>query len=445
MSQALLFLPEAAVVLAGLLLLSQGRLPDRAQVWVPLLSPALVLVGLGSELWLGATPGTLWGGAYLQDRLALFSKAAVLLSLLVLLLAASWNADRSQSVLPLACLAALAGMLVSSAAWLPLLWIGLVVAALAGMGRGRPTRAQLGAVLGAAGLAGTGFLLLGLQLHSPLLTGPGRFSPGIGTALAAVVALAGTLAPLLLLPAGVWVEEEEAPAQEALRAGLVTVAAVVAAAKVLAVLYGAGTGWAIFLAVLAAFAVAGAGLAAFVAGSVRSLIAWLVTSQAAWMLGGLAANSRLGLGSAFFALGALAPAAAAAPLLVAGLQGPSAGLGRRQPWRWLSLSVLLLSLAGVPPLAGFFAQFSVAQPLIASRLTWVLAAGLLGTALSTWAVLRLLIRIWLEPEADSRPLPAQGWKLTAAFPALLVVAYGAFAYPVYSLAIQGAEALGLIP
>jgi NADH-quinone oxidoreductase subunit N len=250
----------------------------------------------------------------------------------------------------------------------------------------------------------------------------------------------------VLLPMRALSGEEEPAVQEAVLGSLVNGAVVLGSVKLLAALFGAGPEWGPYLAVVAAAGALVCGLIALAARSLRGLAAWLVTGQTAWVAAALAAHDQLGTASAVYLLGGLMLAASAAPLLAAGLSGSRAGisgLALRQPWRWLGLSLALLSLAGAPPLAGFFGEFTVALELVRSQLAWVLAFGLLGAAVGLWAVARLLIVAWLEPEHDERRLPAAGWPLAAFLTAVLLLAYGVFAYPIHGLAVQGAEALGL--
>jgi NADH:ubiquinone oxidoreductase subunit 2 (subunit N) len=113
--------------------------------------------------------------------------------------------------------------------------------------------------------------------------------------------------------------------------------------------------------------------------------------------------------------------------------------------------MVFLSLAGVPPLAGFFGEFAVAAALAQSGRFGLLALGALGSALSLAAVLGTLRVIYIQspPEEGRRAggfaLPAWTRFSTAGAVALTaaIAAYGIFGNPILGLAYQGAEALGL--
>jgi NADH-quinone oxidoreductase subunit N len=142
-------------------------------------------------------------------------------------------------------------------------------------------------------------------------------------------------------------------------------------------------------------------------------------------------------------------AAAAAPVVLgAVLEGAGfaalAGLGVRQPWRAVGLALALLSLAGTPPLAGFFGEFAVGAELSRSGYFWLLALGALGGVLSTAAVLRALRPMFTLPPADeARRLPSTLVSMAGSAAAGFACAlYGLMSLPISTLAFQAVKALG---
>lgn len=235
--------------------------------------------------------------------------------------------------------------------------------------------------------------------------------------------------------------------QSAVLAGPVAGAAVLASAKVLATVFAAGVVWGPYAAALGALGAVACGLGALASGSLRGLAGWLIGGQAAWVVAGLALHDQMGTTAVLLLCGALLLAAPAVPLLVADLRGPrsvATGLGRRSPLLGVALSVGLLSLVAIPPLAGFYGSFALALELLRGQLAWALALALLGSAIALWAVLRVLLLVWLTGESEPRrePLPPT-WAASAFVLAAVVLLYGVFAYPIDTLAQQGAEALGL--
>jgi len=126
-----------------------------------------------------------------------------------------------------------------------------------------------------------------------------------------------------------------------------------------------------------------------------------------------------------------------------------AGLGVVRPARAAGVALAMLSLAGAPPLAGFFGEFTVGAALAQSGHFGLLVLGILGSVLSLAAVVGTLRVIYMQsPLEDARrgsALPVLTRLSTAGAVAFCAVigAYGVFASPILGLATQGAEALGL--
>jgi len=82
-----------------------------------------------------------------------------------------------------------------------------------------------------------------------------------------------------------------------------------------------------------------------------------------------------------------------------------AGLGFKQPLLAASLSVFLLSLAGIPLTAGFAGKFFIFRAALESRLLWLTIFGVLNSALSVYYYLRVIVTMYMEePMADFSPV-----------------------------------------
>jgi NADH-quinone oxidoreductase subunit N len=318
------------------------------------------------------------------------------------------------------------------------------------------TRLLVTSAVGAALLA-VGFAVLIATTGDASLAGlrtalhPG--SVNLALALSVLLTLTGIAMRLGLAPFQ-WLAVEGGLSVTPLGAGalgglLVGVAAIVAA-RLLGGLESVNMAWWPWLAALSAVAMLLGGLRAATAASPRAVAAWLVVAQVGWVTAGLAAHDRRGSAGALLVLGALLLAATAAPALARGEEGLQlAALRRNQPLRALGLVLLLLSLAGAPPLAGFLGQFAVAAELVRSNLAWLLAVGLLGSLLSVVAAVRVIRLLYLESSPDQ---PRAGraartaertWSLAPLVPALMVLLYSLLANPISGLALQGAAALKL--
>jgi NADH-quinone oxidoreductase subunit N len=466
--RSFVLVPEGLVVGGAVLLLLIGRFGgiQRSQRRsLPALVVALVLIALAVELWAGATLGSFFGGAVVQDRFALFAKAVALVAAGAAIAVTDWTTEDSLSIgLAMPLLAAFGVMVAASAGDLVSVWAGLEVAAAAGVVLVSLRRPDLGLRLLVVGGVATALLLVGLAFVYAT-TG----SADLETVRRTMYAAAPTLPlaiPVLLLMGGLAIRASLAPFQFAgvagslgasplgagLVLGLVAVAGLTAAIKIAAALSPLPALFTPYLEALAAVAMVGGGACALATRSPRARLAYLATGQVGWVAAGLVTHYRAGLGASLFLVGAFAVAATCGPAVMGGLEGGEAslaGMGAMRPARAAGIAMAFLSLAGAPPLAGFFGEFAVGAALAQSGHFGLLSLGLLGSVMSLAAALATLRVIYIQsPQEEGRrgvALPAWTRFSAAGAVALCVViaAYGLFGSPILGLAYQGAEALGL--
>ena len=461
-------LPEALVAAAAVILLIGGRLSwisPGARRSLPTVVALVTLVALGVELWAGATLGTYFGGGLVQDRFALFAKAAALLATTIAFAVVDWTAEDSVTVgLAMPLLATFGVMIAASAGDLVALWAGLELAAAAGVVMVALRRPDLALRLLVTGGVASAMLLTGLAF---LYASVGTAS--LGTMRAVLFSGAPTLAlaiPIFLVISGLAVRAALAPFQLAsipaslgasplgagLVLGLVAAAAATVAIKLVAALTPIPTVYSTYLEVVAALAMVGGGAAALAAQSPRAKLAYLAAGQIGWVAAGLVTHYRSGLGASLFLLGAFAVAATCGPAVMGRAEGGEAalaGMGALRPARAAGLALAMLSLAGAPPLAGFFGEFAVAASLAQSGHFALLARGILGSVLSVAAVAGPLRVMYIQSPPDearrNTRLPVlTGLSSFGAVAFCVVIAiYGILSSPILGLADQGAEALGL--
>ncbi len=104
------------------------------------------------------------------------------------------------------------------------------------------------------------------------------------------------------------------------------------------------------------------------------------------------------------------------------------GLSKKHPILSFSLLIVLFSLAGIPPLAGFFAKFYVFLAVIEQSMYFLAIVGLLATVVAAFYYLRIIKIIYFDPEKEEYETSHNlGLKITLAISTIFILAY--FIYP----------------
>lgn len=404
---------------------------------------------------------SIFGGTLAADSsTAWLSLVALVLLCLLLALARSWDFTEHWGEFYALALWSTVGMLVLIAAeelltlFLALETMTLCLYVIAALERDRKRSAEAGLKYFVYGSVASAFFLFGLSLIYGL-TGTTRIFAmreallGAGPSLGLEGNLAGVLAVLLVLvglgfkvaavPFHAWAPDayEGAPAPAA---GWIAtgskLASFVATIKVLVVALGAWSaapgapdapGWVMPVALIAAVSMTFGNLAALSQRNFKRLLAYSSIAQAGYVLVGVVAAgvSRHPADAvaavlfyvvtyAFATLGAFAVAAWLAHDTGSDDLDDLDGLARRRPLMALCLLVLMLSLIGLPPFAGFFGKLAMfMQALDTSEtgrlaLTWLVALGLLNSAVSAFYYVRVLRAMYLRPARGEmgRSLPS---------------------------------------
>ncbi len=215
-------------------------------------------------------------------------------------------------------------------------------------------------------------------------------------------------------------------------------------------------GWLSVLAVLAAVTMLVGNLSALTQSNVKRMMAYSSIAQAGYMLVGLVsiAGAHLaGMGPLaalllyllaylFTNLGAFAVIVAVDEETGSTDLEAFAGLMQRSPLLASTLFVFLLSLIGIPPLAGFFGKFAVFSAAVASGQAWLAVVGVLTGVISVGYYFRIARQMIFVSGADMPRLrPAPGLVFVTVLSLVMVVAIGLLAGPFLELASQAAAGL----
>ena len=193
-----------------------------------------------------------------------------------------------------------------------------------------------------------------------------------------------------------------------------------------------GSGWLPAVAILAALSILVGNVAAIAQTSVRRLLAYSAVAQAGYMLTGLIAGNQQGFGSLIYYAATYALTALGAFGVVAIVQERAggermssfAGLAKRAPGLSFCMLIFLLSLAGIPPLAGFFGKFYLFSAATGAGVLWLVIFAIAMSAVSLYYYLQVLKQIYVV-ETDGPRLTACGLGCSVAgVLAVLVIVLG---------------------
>ena len=101
------------------------------------------------------------------------------------------------------------------------------------------------------------------------------------------------------------------------------------------------------------------------------------------------------------------------------------GLGKRSPIFALVMTLFMFSLAGVPPLMGFMAKYSVLASVLATGQLWLTIAAVLFSLIGAFYYLRVVKMMWFDEPTDSNALVVHGdMRVVLALNGVLVLALG---------------------
>jgi len=413
-------------------------------------------------------------GAFLLDGFAIVIDVVVLAAAALALLASAADilpGETPSPALPgFVLLATLGAMLAASAAEMVALFLALELLAinlyvLAGLARRGPAASIAGFGYPSAGTASSGLLLYGLALLFGL-TGETRLAAA-GHALAAVTpnqaAVMLTLSLLLggfalrmgLLPARWWTRgfEVGVPLRVVMFIESVGVVAAFAVFGRLAATTFSGSkiAYPAMIAGVAAVAMTAGNLLALTQTSVRRLLAYSTIAQAGFALAAFTDVRGTGISALLVFLVALALTSAGAfGAVIAYARSihsdairDLAGMSRWSPGLAIALAVALLSLAGLPPVAGFFGKLLVLQAAVNGGYAWLAVVGVVNIVLAAFGYLRVVRTIFIDPpvfEVTSAHLD-RGIRAAVGLATAGIVFMGLLLGPLYAAATYGRGAL----
>jgi len=415
---------------------------------------AALMVALA--LFVGLSPpgtATAFGGAFVDDGFSRFAKVVILLSAAAVLVMGQDYMTRHDMLRfeypVLVSLAVLGMMMMVSAGDLMALYMGLELQSLslyviAAFRRDSLRSTEAGLKYFVLGALGSGMLLYGASLvygfaGTTLFTGiitasvDGHVS--LGLLFGRVFMIVGLAFKVSAVPFHMWTPDVYEGAPTPVTAFFATAPKVAAAVLFARVMHGAfGSAVADWSQIVALLAVASMFLGAFAAigqTDIKRLMAYSSISHMGYAMIGLAAGTAGGLQALliYLAIYVTMNLGTFAFILAMRRDGQPvteiAALNlyaRAEPAKALAMLVLLFSLAGVPPLVGFFGKFYVLKAAVDADMVWLAVAGVIASVIGAYYYLRIVYLMYFgEPgEGLDRAMPGTQWAVLMGSAAIMV-------------------------
>jgi NADH-quinone oxidoreductase subunit N len=472
---------EVWVIILGIVLMLADVIFDFAperRKYLAYLGIAALGVLLFTNLGSDAATGTAFNGAFVEDSLAIFFKRFFLVAaILVLFLTAEFAEKISVSISEFYSLIifALSGMLFAASAndfamlFVSIELITVTFYVLVSFQRRKLLSLEAGVKYLIIGALSSAFMVFGIALiwgttgkinFNDLAQVSPQFVDNKIFLIGVLFLLAGLGFKISAVPFQIWVPDvyqgAPTPATTFLAIGSKAAGFVLLLRVLFTAIPAVTQKWAEFFIVISALTILYGNLCALPQRNLKRLLAYSSISHAGYLLLGIAALSTSGQSAVMYYLaGYLFTIVAAFTVValvmqhldnedVAGL----AGLNQRSPLLATTMTLAMVSLAGLPPLAGFFGKFLLLKAVLAAGaqnscyycLAFIALAGIIISFYYYFGVIRAIY--WSREAADLSPIRVSG---AAKFSLALCIAgmfwLGTFPNTVVNLANQAAEAL----
>jgi NADH-quinone oxidoreductase subunit N len=416
--------------------------------------------------------GTTFGGMFAMDSLAWFFKAFFLVAMVFVMALTqeffkSLGSRRNEFYLLLWL--ALAGMcFVASSADFLLLFISIEILTISlyvmtAYLKSDKHSLEAGMKYLILGALSSGFFLYGISLlygatHSTRFDAIANYvntTPlSAMTLLALVLIFANVAFKIASVPFQLWVPDVYQGAPTPVTALLSVGSKAAGFVILIRLFFGVFAGWHVqwgpVLAVLSALTMCYGNLGAMFQTNIKRLLGYSSIGHAGYLLMGAAAGSSLGLaGMNFYLVGYLFTNLAAflVIVLVFGVTKSDsiddyAGLSKRSGLLSATMLLALVSLAGMPPLAGFFGKFTLLMATVQSGYVWLALIAAVNIVISLYYYISVAKRIYVDAPKDSSAIAIPfGIKLLLGVGIIAMIGIGIFQGPFLDAAFTAAKSM----
>jgi len=413
---------------------------------------------LALALWIGLTgAGTnvAFNGMFVDDAFARFAKVAILASAAAVLLMSETYMTRRGLLrfeYPLLIALAVVGMMMMvSAGDLMSLYMGLELQSLAlyvvaSLRRDSLKSTEAGLKYFVLGALSSGLLLYGASLvygyaGTTLFSGIIQTAAGgevsLGLLFGLVFLISGLAFKVSAVPFHMWTPDVYEGSPTPVTAFFATapkVAAMALFARVMHDAFGQAVGdWSQVIALLSVLSMFLGGIAAIGQTDIKRLMAFSSIAHMGYALMGLAAGTAFGVQAMLIYMAIYVTMNVGTFAFILSMQRdgqPVSNIAslnmysKREPGKALAMLILLFSLAGVPPLVGFFGKFYVLRAAYDAGLAWLAIAGVVASVIGAFYYLRIVFYMYFGEERDDVLDKAKSpvlWGMLMASAAIMVV------------------------
>lgn len=429
-------LPEIILAIGAIAMVLYGAVRGESSTRL-LEVAALLLFAVALVLVLSGTgKAVTFNGAFVADGFARFMKALTLIGAAAAILLSSDYLRRDGSMrfeFPILIVLATIGMMMMiSASDLIGLYVGLELQSLAlyvvaAFDRDNTKSTEAGLKYFVLGALSSGMLLYGSSLvygFTGTVTYTGIAQAihgehvGLGLIFGIVFVAAGTAFKISAVPFHMWTPDVYEGAPTPVAAFFASAPKMAAMAMMVRLFVGAFPGalheWQQIIIFMSIASMALGAFAAIGQSNIKRLLAYSSIANMGYALVGLAAGNAAGVQGVmtYMAIYLATTLAAFACVLLMRRDGKPveeiselAGLSRTNPWMAFALSMMMFSLAGIPPLAGFWAKFYVFLAAIDAKLYTLAVVGVVTSVIGAYYYLRLVKIIYFD---DAKPAFEKG-------------------------------------
>ncbi len=415
---------------------------------------AIVMAALAFMIASGAGAESAFGGSFQVDAYSRFAKVAILLAAAAVLLVGQGTMEKrglGRFEFPILTALSVVGMMVMvSAGDLMVLYMGLELQSLAlyviaAMNRNSERSTEAGLKYFVLGALSSGLLLYGASLaygysgttlFSGILTAANDGQLGLGLLIGLAFVIAGLTFKVSAVPFHMWTPDVYEGAPTPVTAFFATapkLAAMGLLARVLFDAFGQAVGdWAQIIALLSLLSMFLGAVAAIGQRNIKRLMAYSSIAHMGFALMGLAAGNAMGVQAMLIYMVIYLTMNVGTFAFIMSMERDGKPVtdiaslnqyARAEPLKALAMLVLLFSLAGVPPMVGFFGKLYVLNAAMQSGLVWLAIAGVIASVIGAFYYLRIVYFMYFGAagEGVETPMSPAAWAALVGAAAVMIL------------------------